>query len=573
MNVPCGTSPEDAGCHNSLGVALLRQGRLDESLPHFREAIRLAPQSPEAFNNMALALRLHGQLDEARACLDRAIGLLPGSPDAHFNRGLIVQAQGKAEEAAASYREALRQRPDYAEAHCALGSLHKDLGQLDEAESHFRRAAELRPGWAEPRHHLGLLLQGRGRLAESEAALAQVTRLRPDHLAYNNLGVTLAMQGKSEEAVANFRHALRLSPDYLEGTVNLGNVLARVGVIEEADTTLQQAIRLKPDCAEAHRSLGYVALLQADFERGWKELERFWQFETSLRRPHAEQPLWDGADLVGRTILLFAEQGHGDTMQFIRYAALVKERGGTVLLECQPRLVRLLAGCAGVDRIFPDGAALPAYNVQSSLLRLPYLFGTRLESIPANIPYLHAEPDLIETWRRNLEPLEGFKIGIAWQGDPRYGNDRTRSIPLERFAPLGMLKEVRLLSLQKGAGREQLPAFASRFPITDLGARLDETTGAFAETPAVMKNLDLVITSDTGLAHLAGGLGVPVWVALAFVPDWRWLLTRDDCPWYPTMRLFRQTRPGDWDGVFERLAVAVTRLSAEKADGPCCGAR
>jgi Flp pilus assembly protein TadD len=558
--------PEDAGCHNSLGVALLRQGRLEDAVPHFREAMRLAPQSPEAFNNLAMALRLQGKLGEAQDCLQQALRLLPGSPDVHFNLGLILLAQGKPEAAAASYRQALQLRPDYGEAHGALGGLLKQLGELEEAESHCRRAVELRPHWAEPLHYLGLVLQARGKLAESETVLRQVTRLSPDHLAYNNLGVTQAMQSRSEEAVANFRHALRLKPDYVEGYCNLGNLLPELGAVEEAEAALRQALRLQPDCAEAHHALGFLALLQGDFNRGWSEHEYSWQLEVPPRtRRHIERPLWDGSDLAGRTVLLYAEHAHGDALQFIRYAPLVKARGGTVLLECQQRLVRLLSRCSGIDRIFAEGTPLPDYDVQAPLMRLPFVFGTTLATVPATVPYLFAEPDLVEAWRQELAPLEGFKIGIAWQGDPRYRTDLARSIPLERFAPLAMLKGVRLFALQKGAGREQLPAFATRFPITDLGERLDETSGGFVDTAAVMKNLDLVITSDTGLAHLAGGLGVPIWVALAFVPDWRWLLKREDSPWYPSMRLFRQTRRGDWDGAFEPMAAALTPLLAERA--------
>jgi tetratricopeptide (TPR) repeat protein len=561
-------SPADAGCRNGLGVALLRQGRLEDALVHFREAVRLAPQSPEPFNNLALALRLHGRLDEARDCMQQALRLLPLSADAHFNLGLILQAQGNAAQAVANYREALRLRPDYAEASCALGGVLKDLGRLDEAEEQLRHAVARRPDWAEPLHLLGLVLQRLGRLTESEAVLRQVTRMRPDHFAYNNLGVTLSLQGHLEEAAAHFRHALWLRPDYPKGFVNLGHTLREVGAIEEADAAFQQAVRLQPDGAEAHRALGYLALLQGDFERGWSELERCRQLDPSpAARRHADRPLWDGSDLSGRTILLYADQGFGDTMQFVRFAPLVKRFGGTVLVECQPALVRLLARCAGVDQVFAEDTPLPAHDVQSPLMRLPLILGTRLGTIPAQVPYLHAEPDVVVQWRQHLEALDGFKIGITWQGDPRNGNDRTRSIPLERFAPLALLKGVRLISLQKGFGREQLPAFVSRFPITDLGERLDETTDGFVETPAVMRALDLVIAPDTGVAHLAGGLGVPVWMALAFVPDWRWLLHREDTPWYPTMRLFRQARRGDWDSVFARMAREVTRLVAEKDGG------
>jgi hypothetical protein len=252
----------------------------------------------------------------------------------------------------------------------------------------------------------------------------------------------------------------------------------------------------------------------------------------------------------------------GDTLQFLRYVPLAHRRGGRVILLCQPPLVRLLARTRGIERLLAHGDPLPAFDVHVPLLCLPGLFGTTLERVPVDVPYLEAEPPLVEAWRHRLGSYPGFKVGIAWQGNPRFRQDRFRSIPLAQFAPLARVPGVHLLSLQKGVGREQLPALHGRFPVTDLGSELDETTGAFLDTAAVMKNLDLVVTSDTSIAHLAGALGVPVWVALQDVPDRRWLLDREDSPWYPTMRLFRQTRSGRWEDVFDRIAEALRRRMA-----------
>jgi len=270
------------------------------------------------------------------------------------------------------------------------------------------------------------------------------------------------------------------------------------------------------------------------------------------------QPLWDGADLQERTILLYAEQGLGDTLQFIRYARLVKVRGATVLVSCQEPLARLLGTCAGIDRLGPFGAKMPPFDVQAPLLSLPRILGTTLATVPADIPYLFADEQLVAHWRRELSPVEAFKIGIGWQGNPKYRGDRQRSIPLAQFAPLARLDGVQLFSLQKGPGTEQLHQGAGGFPVTDLGSR----AGDFMDAAAVIRSLDLIMTADTALAHLAGALGVPVWVALPFAPEWRWLLQREDSPWYPTMRLFRQTEPGQWQGVFERMARAVGKMLA-----------
>jgi hypothetical protein len=326
----------------------------------------------------------------------------------------------------------------------------------------------------------------------------------------------------------------------------------------------EKILRLQPNVAEAHVNRGIALLLKGDMEQGWPEYEwRMRSVEWAAAVKTLPIPLWDGGLLRGRTILLRPEQGLGDTIQFIRYAPLVKQRGGTVVFECPKALKQILAGCPGIDQVVEQGLPLPAgVDVHAHLASLPALLGTTLSNIPATIPYLHADPALEASWREKLAANPGFKIGIAWQGNPSYRGDGQRSVPLTRFATLAGLPGVRLFSLQKGKGCEQVQQVAGQFSVIDLGPRLDETAGAFMDTAAVMKNLDLVITSDTAIAHLAGALGVPVWVALAFIPDWRYLLERTDSPWYPTMRLFRQSTPGDWNGVFERIAAEVAGPAA-----------
>ncbi len=401
-----------------------------------------------------------------------------------------------------------------------------------------------------------------GRLEEAVASYEQALRLKPDYAeAHNNLGIALMEQGRLEEAVASYEQALRVKPDYAEAHNNLGIALGDQGNLEEAVASYQQALRLKPNYAEAHKNLALTWLLLGNFEQGWLEYQWRWQCKE-FSPPGFQQPLWDGAALQGQTILLHAEQGLGDTLQFIRYAPLVQERGGTVLMACPAPLIRLLAGCPGIDRLIPQGGSLPPFDVHAPLLSLPKILGTTLVTVPAKVPYLFADADLTTQWGRELKQFPAFKIGIGWQGSPKYRDDRSRSIPLVHFEPLARLEGVQLFSLQKGPGTEQLRALADRFPVTDLGSRLDEASGAFMDTAAVMKNLDLVITSDTAIAHLGGALGVPVWVALPLVPDWRWLLHREDSPWYPTLRLFRQTERGNWPQVFERKAAEVKKLIA-----------
>jgi hypothetical protein len=276
------------------------------------------------------------------------------------------------------------------------------------------------------------------------------------------------------------------------------------------------------------------------------------------------EPRWDGSPLDGRRILLHLEQGLGDTLQFIRYAPLVKARGGTVLLECPVELMPLLSRCQGIDRLLARGDELPAFDVHAPLLSLPLLCRTTLTTIPARLTYLFADPDVVDHWRRDLASVSAFKIGIVWQGNPDYVNDRYRSIPLAEFEPLARVPGVRLYSLQKGKGTDQLRALAGRFEIVELVPELDAAGGTFTETAAIMKNLDLVIGPDTAAVHLAGGLGVPVWVALMGRADWRWLRDRDDSPWYPTMRLFRQRQARNWKPVLERIAEELLAVTERK---------
>ncbi len=277
------------------------------------------------------------------------------------------------------------------------------------------------------------------------------------------------------------------------------------------------------------------------------------------------QPYWNGFPLAGRRILLMTEQGLGDTIQFIRYAKILKRQGATVIFECPKHLLKLLSRLPDIDQIVPQGDPLPDHDVHVPMLTIPGLVGTSLETIPAEVPYVHPDPELLDHWKRELAGGRELKIGINWQGNPKYAGDRHRSIPLKYFEPLARVPGVKLYSLQKNFGYSQLQELDGRFPVVDLGVRLDEASGPFMDTAAVMKNLDLFITSDTAVVHLAGALGIPVWVALSATPGWQWLTKREDSPWYPTMRLFRQERIMVWEPVFERIARELGAFVRESA--------
>jgi hypothetical protein len=432
------------------------------------------------------------------------------------------------------------------------------VGQHESAIECIGRALQQKPYDAGAHNNLGLAFQQQGKLEEAVQCFRRALQLKPDYPeACNNLGNALSDLGNLDEAVACFRRALELNPEKWDTLNNLGLTLMDQGKLGEAIECCRRALRLKPDSAEMHKNLATIWLLQGNFEQGWPEYEWRWQCQDFPRRSFP-QPLWNGSPLDGQTILLQAEQGFGDTLLFIRYALLVKERGGRVVVECQPPLLALLTDCPGIDELVAQGDPLPAFHVRAPLLSLPNILGTTLDSIPAGIPYLRADQALTQSWRQKLEPLGAFKIGIVWQGSPTYRGDRQRSIPVRHFDSLASVEGVRLVSLQKGPGAEQPGTRDASFPVLDLGQHLE----TFSDTAAVLENLDLLISCDTSVPHLAGALGVPVWLALPFAPDWRWLLEREDSPWYPHHRLFRQRRPGDWGEVFSRIAAALPGLIA-----------
>jgi Flp pilus assembly protein TadD len=507
-----------------------------------------------------------GRYDEALAALQRAIALNPAAAVYRVNLGAVYDTMNRPTEAVACYEEADRLQPGDAKCHSNWANALLKLGRAEEAEAHCRHAVRLQPDSPEAYNNLGNVLQDLGRLDEAVTCYRQALHLRPGSAeAYTNLGNALKNLGRLDEAAESMQTALRLKPHWPEGQVNWGAALAEQGKRDEALALYDQALRLAPHCAIAHHNRALLWLLRGDFAHGWPEYEWRWQ-ARNLTRPSFPQPCWDGSALQGRTILLYAEQGLGDTIQFARYAPLVKERGGRVVLQCQPSLLTLLSTCPGID--FLVAHEVYAFDVQAPLLSLPGIFNTTLETIPARVPYLAADPEQVRRWRTELERCPGFRIGITWQGDRRHRNDLRRSVALAQFAPLAELEGVRLVSLQVGPGTEQLAEAGPRLGVIDLASRFD--CSSFTDAAAVVKGLDLVVTVDTALAHLAGALGVPVWVALPFAPDWRWLLGREDSPWYPTMRLFRHRRPGDWDDVFARIAEAVRALrsSASAAGRP-----
>jgi tetratricopeptide (TPR) repeat protein len=498
-----------------------QEGDLARAVPLYREAVRLDPDSAEAHYGLGNALMVLGRFAEAAACYEHTLRARPDHAEAHNNRAVARAEQGQFEAAVAGYREALRLRPDYTEAHFNLGNALRQSGDPAAAAASYEKAVELRPYWAE---------------------------------AQTNLGLALARQGLLGQAIARYQYALRLDSDYAIAHNNLGLALQTLGRLDDALAHFDQALKLQPEFAEAHSNRAQLWMLRGHYRRGWPEYEWRWRLPNLAPRPDLPPP-WDGGPLDGRRILLWTEQGVGDTLQFIRYAPLVKRMGGRLVVEAPESLLPLLRTCPGVDEWAARSPTLPACDVHAPLLTVPGLLGVSVATAPAGGPYLAAEPERVARWRRVVGD-GGIKVGIAWRGSPKYPSDLHRSIPLRAFEPLARVPGVRLVSLQKGPGVDEVTGVADRLAVTELPG-LDDSGGAFVDTAAVMMSLDLVITADTAAGHLAGALGRPVWLALPLIPDWRWLLGRDDSPWYPTARLFRQTTLDRWDDVFERMAAAL----------------
>lgn len=516
----------DPSCADALhyfGLLEAKLRRKESALDYLLRATALAPQRPEFYNNFGTVLADFGRHEDALELFDEAVRLRPHYAEAFENRGRALQTLGRAAEAAESWKQSVALRPTNADAHGGLGFSLLRAGNAAAAVEHLREALRLHPQWVE---------------------------------GYLPLGTAYREHGDLDAAIATFHQAIAAKPDAAEGYINLGAALYEAGDPHGSITQLRQAVRLNPRSVMAHWNLAISLLAAGEFREGWLEYEwrRHLPADKVAQKGRHPQPEWSGSDLEGRSILLTSEQGLGDTIQFVRFAKAIKAQGARVVLECQPRLKELLECLPFVDQIVGKGEPCPLTDVQARLVSLPCILNLRERSLRSD-PYIEPNADRVQFWKGELSKLRGFKIGIAWQGNKGYGNDSARSIPLKHFATLASIPGVTLVSLQKGLGSDQLAEFKD--VVVELIPALDEGKSAFVDTAAVMLLLDLVITSDTSIAHLAGAMGVPVWVALSTSCDWRWLRDRLDTPWYRSMRLFRQNARGEWYPVFERMAEAV----------------
>jgi tetratricopeptide (TPR) repeat protein len=543
--------PDSADTLVNRGNALGKLQRHVEAMASYDNALKLQPRHVEAFTNRGIALHKLKRYDEALASYDRALALQPDHGKTLVNRGVTLHDLKQYSEALKSYDRALASRPDDAEALVNRGATLHELKQSAEALKSYDRALAMEPNNVDALTNRGVALHDLGRYGEALASQARALAVQPDHAAaLSNRGISLHRLGRPDEALASYDQALALQPDYAGALVNRGVTLHGLKRFDEALTSYDRAIVLRPDHADAHFFGSLSRLVTGDFGRGWVEYE--WRRKGASTGPQGRdfpQPLWlGGQEIADKTILLYSEQGFGDTIQFCRYAPLVAARGARVILEVEEPLQDLLADLAGTARVIAKGNALPDFDLQCSLLSLPLAFNTQLETIPSAASYLRAADQALRKWGARLPAKRRPRIGIAWAGNAKHIRDRERSIGLGDLFPL-LDVDATFVSLQKEVRAADTATLKNSADIVHFGHEL----AGFSDTAALISHLDLVISVDTAIVHLAGALGKPVWILLTHVPDWRWLLDRDDSPWYPTARLFRQGDTREWDSVIARV--------------------
>ncbi|CAO3363850.1 tetratricopeptide repeat protein [Azospirillum palustre] len=583
-----------------------QSGQIAAAARIYRRIIETTPDQADALHLMGLVARRAGQKGAAFHLMARALRIDPSMAEIRLNLGNLLRDHGNAAGAAATYRTAIALRPDFTTAYENLGGLCRGLPSLGDARDAYRRAIRLSPAGAEGHAGLANVLQERDALPDAVAAYVRAIALDPANMAvcnnmgialraldksgnaaeaaaawhrravtldpsfaagHSSLGLALQEQGRLEEAADAHARAIAVDPGFVGGYANHGNARLNQNRLDEAVTGFRRAVVIDPASPDARRNLGMALLVDGRLEEGWREYEWRLRCKDAPTLADMPKPRWNGEPLDGRRILLHGEQGLGDALQFCRYVPLVAARGGRVILGLPAPLQRVMAGLPGVERFVSGQLPTDAFDLHLPMLSLGEVFGTQLDTIPHRVPYLSAEPDLVAHWGGRLTEAAGLKVGIVWAGSPTHGNDRNRSVGLAPFARLAAIPGVSLVSIQKGPTEGQAANPPGGFPLLNLSPDIRD----FADTAAIMAGLDLVVCVDTSVAHLAGALGVPVWVLVPFAPDWRWMLDREDSPWYPTMRLFRQDKPGSWDDALNRLERALRSHAArftETLTGP-----
>jgi tetratricopeptide (TPR) repeat protein len=549
-------NPNVAAAHNNLGNGLLALSRFEDAVSSYDKAIALGTDFAETYHSRGKALSALDRPEAAIASYDRAIAQRPGHAEAFYNRGNAQRSLDRHAEAVASYDRALASKADFADAHYNRGNALRDLHRLEEAAGSYEHAISIRPDEPNAYYNLSNVLLELHRFEDAVASCDKAIALRPDFAAaWRNRGNGSWALNRPDEAIASYDQAIALRPDNAEAYSNRAVALTERNRHEEAIASYDNAIALKPDDATAYAGQSLCRLATGDFERGWALYEWRWKTGLAHARPDLPGLPWLGDEPIdGKTILVLAEQGFGDTLQFCRYVPMLAALATVVL--CVPRpLMRLLSGLEGVSRIVAEDDPLPAFDAWTPMMSLPLAFRTTLASIPESIHYLYANPERSAAWRNRLAALPSRKIGLVWSGSRRPENyranavDQRRSITLQHYAPLAAIPGLCMISLQKGDAATPPEGMV----LHDWTDELDD----FSDTAALVDALDLVISVDTAVVHLAGALGKPVWVLNRYDQCWRWLRNRTDSPWYPSARLFQQRTPGDWSGVIDDVVEAL----------------
>jgi tetratricopeptide (TPR) repeat protein len=586
-------NPGNPATHFNLGLLHQEQGRCGDALECFDRALQLKADAPPLWNSRAMALKALGRYEEALAGYDKALRLDPNYFEAVHNRGVVLRYLGRHDEAAASFQRALELNPQSAEAHNNLGYTLHLLARFDDALLSYARALQLKPAYHDALNNCGMALHSMGRdeeaisyyqralaldaksvealmnlgvsfyeLRQFRPALESLQRaleIEPSHLDVQiNLGNVLMELNRSDEALASYRKVIKARPNDQGALMNMANALRDLQRHSEAMRYYEQALALDAASADVHWNQSLCLLAMGDLQRGWEEYE--WRRKVKRlydadRRFNA--PLWLGREpLQGKTILLHAEQGLGDTIQFCRYASELVAMGARVVLEVQPPLMGVLAGLRGVDQLLARGSEAGSYDYHCPLLSVPFALQTRLDTVPAAVPYLHADSQRVAKWRQAIHDRHtpGLQVGIAWSGNTAYSNNHRRSISLEPLLA-AMPQEASCWSLQKEVSEED------RGLIERTGRVRCFAQNDFVDTAAQIGSMNVVISVDTSIAHLAAALGKPTWILLSSTPDWRWMSARTSSPWYPNVTLFRQEAPGDWRPVLGQLSEALKVLS------------
>lgn len=545
---------------NEMALQLHNHGQFYEADVIFQKILGEVNDSYEVFNNYGNTLTALGQFENAAQAYRQALDIKPDFGEAYNNLANVLHLSSKFDEAQIAIHQALILIPDSAEAYNNFGNILMDFEQFEEAEQAYRKAVLLSPEYSEAYNNRGNALKALERWAVAEKSYRQAITINPDYPeAYKNLGVLLAQTGHVEAAEKSFRQAIALKPDFAGAYNNLGLILIQVCRYDEAEKAYLQAITLMPDDAIKKFNLSLLYLLLGHLEKGFELYEQRFDGGSGKAVKILKDQFkalqcnkrWEGDSIVAKSLLVIAEQGAGDNLMMMRYLPLLKQQNlGKLIISCDPNLRRLFESMPEIDEVITLDESLPVnrIDIYCAMMSFPHLFKTKLETIPNKVPYLSVSEIMKKKWKNILRGCNGLKVGVVWAGNRQYLNDHSRSILLSEFSPLIEVKGVHLISLQKGEDAGQLKN--TGWDISDWMEMCED----YLDTAALISEIDLVISVDTSVAHLAGALGKPVWLLNRFESEWRWLLARSDSPWYPTMRIYRQREGGDWGTIMAQIA-------------------